>query len=207
AGAGILSAIIFYAYPFVKIKDRRRSITTNLPFAINHISSVAASGVPPSKMFELISVSKEYGEVAVEIKKIVDFINIFGYDFLTAVKAVAASTPSPVFKEFLEGMVSNIETGGDLDKYLQQKADEATLNYQLERQRYNETVGTYSDIYTGLLIAAPLFFVAALALVNLLGGTIGGISVDVVMALGAYLAIPVINIIFLMFLQFNQPEV
>ncbi|MBI2575343.1 type II secretion system F family protein [Candidatus Woesearchaeota archaeon] len=205
--AGLLCATIFYSYPFIRIKERRRSTTTNLPFAINHMASVATSGVPPATMFELISGTAEYGEVAVEIKKIVDFINIFGYDLLTAMRSVASTTPSPSFKEFLEGMVSTIETGGDLESYLRQKADEATTTYQLERQRYNESISTYSDIYTGLLIAAPLFFVAALALVNLLGGTIGGMSVDTVMALGAYAAIPVLNIAFLLFLQVNQPEV
>jgi pilus assembly protein TadC len=198
---------IFFTYPFLKIKDRRKSITTNLPFAINHISSVAASGVPPTKMFELIAASSEYGEVAVEIRKIVDFITIFGYDFLTAVKAVAASTPSLAFKEFLEGLVSTIETGGDLDSFLKQKSEESALTYQLERQRYNESVSTYSDIYTGLLIAAPLFFIASLTMVNLLGGTIGGMGVDTLMSLCAYIAIPLLNIGFIVFLQMSQPEV
>ena len=104
-------------------------------------------------------------------------------------------------------MVSTVETGGDLDRYLRQEADQAALTYNLERQRYNETVSTYSDIYTGLLIAAPLFFVAAMALVNLLGGTLGGIGVDVVMAVGAYAVIPLLNIAFLIFLQVTQPDV
>ena len=157
-------------------------------------------------MFELIAASKEYGEIGIEVKKIVDFINIFGYDLLTAIRTVSATTPSPQFKEFLEGMVSTIETGGDLDRYLRQEADQAALTYNLERQRYNETVSTYSDIYTGLLIAAPLFFVAALSLVNLLGGSIGGIGVDVVKSVGAYVVIPLLNISFLAFLQFSQPE-
>ncbi len=204
--AGFACATIFYAYPFMKIKDRRRNITTNLPFAANHMAAVATSGVPPASMFELIAASKEYGEIGVEVKKIVDFITIFGYDLLTAIKTVAATTPSPNFKEFLEGMVSTIETGGDLDRYLRQEADQAALTYNLERQRYNETVSTYSDIYTGLLIAAPLFFVAAMSLVNLLGGSVGGIGVDVIMAVGAYLIIPLLNIGFLAFLQFTQPE-
>ena len=204
--AGFACATIFYAYPFMKIKDRRRNITTNLPFAANHMAAVATSGVPPASMFELIAVSKEYGEIGVEVKKIVDFITIFGYDLLTAIKTVAATTPSPNLKEFLEGMVSTIETGGDLDRYLRQEADQAALTYNLERQRYNETVSTYSDIYTGLLIAAPLFFVAAMSLVNLLGGTVGGIGVDVIMSVGAYLIIPLLNISFLAFLQFTQPE-
>jgi flagellar protein FlaJ len=201
-----MCATIFYIYPFMRIKERRRSMTTNMPFAINHIASVAASGVPPATMLELISQSKEYGEVAVEIKKIVDFINIFGYDLLTALRSVAATTPSVQFKEFLEGMVSTIETGGDLESYLKQKAEESTTTYQLERQRYSESISTYSDIYTGLLIAAPLFFIAALSLINLLGGSLGGLSVDVVMALAAYLLIPALNIGFIIFLQISQPE-
>ncbi|MCP3683687.1 MAG: hypothetical protein GY861_13460, partial [bacterium] len=205
--AGGACAAIFYAYPFMKIKERRRSTTTNLPFAINHIAAVSGSGVPPASTLELISKSGDYGEVAIEIKKISDFINLFGYDLLTAIKSVASTTPSPQLKDFLEGMVSTIETGGDLDSFLRQKADEATLNYQLERQRYNETISTYSDIYTGVVIAAPLFFVATLALVNMLGGSIGGLSVDVVMALGAYVIIPLLNIIFIAFLQMSQPEV
>ncbi|MBI2175799.1 type II secretion system F family protein [Candidatus Woesearchaeota archaeon] len=205
--AGFSCATIFYAYPFLKIKERRRNIMTNMPFGINHMAAVATSGVPPVSMFELISASKEYGEIGIEVKKVVDFINIFGYDLLTAIRTVAATTPSQPFKEFLEGMVSTIETGGDLDSYLRQEADQAALTYNLERQRYNETVSTYSDIYTGLLIAAPLFFIAAMALVNLLGGSLGGIGVDVVMAVGAYLVIPLLNVGFLMFLQITQPDV
>ncbi len=202
-----LCATIFYLYPFMKIKERRKSITTNMPFAINHIASVSASGVPPSSMFELISQSGEYGEVAIEIKKIVDFVQIFGYDLLTAIKSVAATTPSIEFKEFLEGMVSTIETGGDLESYLKQQAQQSTLRYQLERQRYNETISTYSDLYTGLLIAAPLFFIASLALINMLGGSLAGMSVDMVMAMGAYLIIPALNLAFLAFLQMSQPSV
>ena len=205
--AGIMSGTIFYLYTSMKIRDRRRRTTTNLPFAINHMSAVATSGVPPARMFELVAISGEYDEVGVEVKKIVDFIDIFGYDLLTAIKAVAAITPSLPFKKFLEGMTSTIETGGDLVSYLRQQADEAALTYKLERQRYNETVSTYSDIYTGVLIAAPLFFVAAMAMINLLGGTLGGLGVGVVMALGAYVAIPVLNIAFILFLQFTQPEV
>lgn len=205
--AGFSCATIFYAYPFMKIKERRRNIMTNLPFAVNHMAAVATSGVSPAAMFELIAGSKEYNEIGIEVKKIVDFINIFGYDLLTAIRTVAATTPSQHFKEFLEGIVSTIETGGDLDTYLKQEAEQAALTYNLERQRYNESVSTYSDIYTGLLIAAPLFFVAAMALVNMLGGSLGGIGVDVVMAVGAYVIIPLLNIGFLLFLQVTQPDV
>ena len=191
----------------MKIQERRKTITANMPFAINHLAAVSASGVPPAKMLELISESQEYGEIAKEFKKIVDLMNIFGYDLLTAIRTISANTPSPAFKEILDGMVSTIETGGDLQSYLTEKAEEATLTYRLERQKYNESISTYSDIYTGLLIAAPLFFVSALAIINLLGGTVAGFGIEVIMAFGAYIAIPLLNVGFIIFLQMNQPEV
>jgi flagellar protein FlaJ len=204
---GLAAFAGFYAYPYSMVKNRRRSINTNLPFAINHMAAVSSSGVAPVRMFKLISESKEYGEVSVEIEKIVNYIEVFGYDVLTALKAVASTTPSYHFKDFLEGMVSTTQTGGDLKSYFAQKADEAMLNYKLERQKYTETISTYSDIYTGILIAAPLFFVAALSLVSLLGGKVGGMNVNVVIVMGTYVIIPFMNVAFLTFLTITQPEI
>ncbi len=196
----------FY-YPNMKADTRKRSINSNLPFAIDHMSSVIASGVSPATMFKLISHSKEYGEISVEIEKVTNYITFFGYDILTALKAVAITTPSEPFKEFIDGFVSTVETGGDLKDYLKQKSSEALLNYRLERQKYVESLGTYSDIYTGVLIAAPLFFVTALSLVSVLGGTIGGMDVNTIITLGTYLVIPGLNLLFLIFLEINQPEI
>jgi flagellar protein FlaJ len=158
-------------------------------------------------MFKLISTSREYGEISVEIEKVINYIDFFGYDILTALKAVALITPSDQFKEFIDGFVSTIETGGDLKQYLHQKSGEALLNYRLERQKYVESLGTYSDIYTGVLIAAPLFFVTSLSLVSVLGGTIGGMSVNTIITVGTYIVIPALNLLFIIFLEMSQPEI
>lgn len=205
-----ISAAVFgmsIYFPNMQAKTRKRSINTNLPFAIDHMSSVIAAGVSPATMFKLISNSREYGEISIEIEKVSNYIEFFGYDILTAMKAVALITPSEMFKEFLDGFVSTIETGGDLKQYLSQKSAEALLNYRLERQKYVESLSTYSDIYTGVLIAAPLFFVTALSLVSVIGGKIGGMDVNTIITIGTYIVIPALNILFLVFLEFNQPEV
>ncbi len=205
--AGAISFFGFYYYPFGKLSQRAKNMNANLPFAINHMSAVAASGVPPVKMFRLIAQSQEYGEISKEVEKIVEYVSIFGYDLITALKSVAAITPSPEFKEYLDGMVSNVESGSDIKVYMNEKSKEALLEYELERQKYAETISTYSDIYTGILIAAPLFFVAALSLVGILGGAVGGIPIDALIVMGTYIIIPLLNIGFIIFLQFTQPEI
>lgn len=198
---------LFYYYPENKIKSRRKSINANLPFAIDQMSAIVNSGIPPLVMFRLIAESEEYEEASVEVNKIVLYADVFGYDLPSAVRAVAETTPSPVLKEFFEGMILSIETGSDLNHYLSEKSKEAMLSYRLERQKYVEAISTYSDIYTGILIAAPLFFVSTLSLVSMLGGTIGGMDVSTLMTYGTYLVIPALNVAFIIFLQLSQPEI
>jgi flagellar protein FlaJ len=138
--------------------------------------------------------------------KITEFVDVFGYDLLNAIRAVARITPAPELKEFFEGFISTIETGGDLKDFLQSKSEEYMLSYKLERQKYTETISLYSDIYTGVLIAAPLFFIVALSLVNILGGRVGNMNVELLIALGVYLAIPLLNVAFIIFLEISQPD-
>lgn len=203
----IASFFLAYFYPFSKVKARRKNINTNLSFALDNMAAISSSGVPPIVMFRLISQAEEYGDVSEEIEKVVDYTDVFGYDLLTAIRIVSNTTPNPALKEVFEGFVTTIESGGKLDSYLKEEAKEATLAYQLKRRRYTETVATYSDIYTGLLIAAPLFFVATITLMSMLGGAVGGVDSAKIIVLGTYVVIPLLNTLFLVFLEITQPEI
>jgi len=196
----------FYLYPGMRVKSRAMNVNTNLPFAINHIAAVANSGVPPTEIFKLVASSEGYGEVSTELKKIVEFVEIFGYDVLTSIKTVSSSSPSKKFKNFLEGIISSVESGGDLSRYLEQKADESMLSYELERQKYMEAITTASDIYTGIMLAAPLFFIIALSIVSVIGGQLGGVDVNVLIIFATYVLMPIANLFFMMFLQVTRQE-
>ena len=221
-GYGVFSAIVrtfifslvaiigaftsFYLYPASIANTRRRNIKEDLPFAIIHMSAVAGSGAQPIAMFDLILTSGEYKGLEGEVRKIVNYVNLFGYDLGTALKTVAMTTPSKPFRELLLGVTSTVEGGGSLKDYLSGKADEAMTTYRLERKKYVETLSTYSDIYTGVLIAAPLLFMTTLAIINVLGGKIGGLDIGTLSSIGVYGAIPIMNILFMLFLNIMQPE-
>ena len=67
-------------------------------------------------------------------------------------------------------------------------------------------MSTYSDIYVGVLIAAPLLFFTTLAIIHVIGGTIGGLSISTLAVIGTYIAVPLLNILFLLILSAIQPE-
>ncbi|HLG30946.1 MAG TPA: type II secretion system F family protein, partial [Candidatus Brocadiales bacterium] len=207
---GFASAIamggFMYFYPKSEASEKEKKMKSELPFAIIHMAAVAGSGAKPISIFKTLLTTEEYPLVQSEVKKIVNYVNLFGYDLPTAMKAVARTTPSLKFKDLLEGIVNTIETGGDLKEYLAAIAEEALNTYKLEHQKYVEVIATYSDIYTALFIAAPLLFFSTLAIIQTMGGEIGGVSVGVISAIGTYIVIPILNVGFMFFIDTVKPE-
>jgi len=203
--AFVVGALV-YVYPLSVIGARRRKISNELPFLTLHMAAIAGSGTPPTTIFKLVIESGEYPELSGEIKKIMNYINLFGYNLSTALRATAMTTPSPAFKELLNGMVASVETGGDLKTYLSEKAKDTFTTYKLARKKFIETLSAYSDIYTGILIATPLLFIVTLAIINSIGGSIGGFTVNQLATFGVYILIPFLNIAFILFLDIVQPE-
>ena len=204
-GAGITLAIMYF-YPASVAKAKESAIKADLPFVIINMAAVAGSGAKPISIFKTILSSDEYPGMKDEIKKIVNYVNLFGYDLSTALRAVARDTPSLKFKDVLDGIVNTITSGGDLKEYLNAMADEALTTYKLERQKAVEQIGTYSDIYTTILIAAPLLFFVTLAIIQTMGGEIGGVSVATISTFGTYLVIPLMNVGFIIFIDAVQPK-
>jgi archaellum biogenesis protein FlaJ (TadC family) len=193
-----------YYYPKSLEGDKEKKIRLELPFALVHMSAVAGSGAHPISMFEMLVKSEEYPVLKKEITKIMNQVNLYGYNLTTALKNVSETTPSKELKELLNGIISTVETGGDLNDYLKEKAAEALNSYKLYRKKKVEALGTYSEIYTAILIAAPLLLVVTLAIMNVAGGFLGGISVSTLgwIAIGGVL--PVMNIAFMAFLSSAQ---
>jgi archaellum biogenesis protein FlaJ (TadC family) len=213
--SGLITAItssfiiltIYHSYPFQLLTTKRNSIENSMPFAINHMGAIASSNIPPFTIFKLLSNVPEYGEIRNESERIVRNTETFGMDITAAIKNVAERTPSHGFRQFLLGFVSTIEIGGDLKKFLENAAKDALFDYRIKRERYLQTLSTYADFYTAVLIAAPLFFVSILSVMSLIGGEVLGMSIPMAMRVGIYLLIPALNIIFIAFIHFTQVKI
>ncbi len=208
AVASSVSVFMFmYLYPVKESRSRSKSIRNNLPFAINHMSAIASSRVPPYVIFKLLAEFDEYGEISTEARKIVRDVDVFGHDITTALKQASIRTPSDEFQEFLGGLVSIEETGGSLIDFLEVQAEEAMFDYRQMRKRYMDALSTYADFYTAVLIAAPLLMVAVLSVMSMVGGEVFGMEIRDAISLGIYGAIPLMNVIFISFIHLTQPEV
>ncbi len=201
---GILAIMVFvgmWFYPSQRASSRATAIENDLPFALNQMSAVASSGIPPSAMFKLLINFEEYDEISREAEKIINKIEIFGEDITTAMREVAQTSPSDEFKEMLYGMLSTIETGGNLEDFLDEQAESALFDYRLRREKKIEQLSTFASFYTALLVAAPLFLIAVLSVMNLIGGDLFGFRIEQLMNLGVYVVIPGLNTLFIIVLS------
>ncbi len=207
----IISAIIFFILfyiPFERVSSKRRSIDINMPFALTHLSAIASSGTPPEEAFRIMSTFTEFGSVSTETLNIIKRIDVFGEDITTSLKQVIDTTPSESFREILSGILTITQTGGNLDAYLSEMAKIAMFDYKLAREKYISALSTYADIYTALLIAAPLFLVSILVVMNIIPNTTlpGNLSIMDALSIGVYGLIPMLNLLFLAFITFTTPE-
>lgn len=203
----VIVFFIFYIYPVQRAERIKNSIETNLPFALAHINAIASSGIPPEYMFELLTEFKEYGEISQQAKLIVRNIRTFGMSSVSAINNVAERTPSLAFKQVLTGISSTIEKGGNLVGYINEMSKEALFNYRIKREKYLKTLSTYADIYTALLVAAPLMMLSILGIMSIIGGTVLGLGINELIVLITWVILPALNVSFLAFVHVTYPGV
>jgi flagellar protein FlaJ len=193
-------------YPYQLVLSRRKSIETNLPFAISHMGSIASSGIPPQAVFKLLSEFKEYDVLAEEMQKITRNIEVFGLDPMSALREVAKRTPSDKFKQLLQGLTTTMEGGGDMKTYLKNAGEQSLFTWRMKRQKYLEQLSMYAEFYTGILIASPLFLISLFSIMNMIQPQLGGFEISQLMKISVYLIIPALNLGFLFFLHITQVE-
>ncbi len=200
----ILTFFAFYYYPSSEKKSISSKINQELPFGVIHMSAIAGSGVEPTKIFKIIVLSREYPNLRKEIKKLINEINIYGYDLVTALKNSARVTSSAKLAELFKGLATTISSGGDLKDFLEKRAETLVFDYRIEREKYTRIAETFMDIYISVVIAAPMIMTMLLVMMSLIEFNFG-LSLNAITLL-MVLGVVLINIFFLIFLHLRQPE-
>ena len=198
----ILTFISFYYYPKTEKMSISRKIEQELPFVAIHMSAIAGSKVEPTNIFRIIVEGEEYKYIKQEFKKLLNYINLYGYDLVTALKNTAKSTSSQKLRDLFNGLATTISSGGGLAEFLNKRSESLLLDYRLEREKYSKSAEVMMNIYISVVIAAPMILMLMLIMISISGMSFG-ISVGMMTFL-ILLGVSLINIFFLIFLHFKQ---
>ncbi|MEM2874295.1 MAG: type II secretion system F family protein [Candidatus Nanoarchaeia archaeon] len=158
-----------YFYPKLVADNRKKKLENALPFGTLYLSTLARSGFPPQNMFRLLSKFKEYGELSREVSKISNDIEALGLDTPTALTRAINRSPSAAWTEFLAGLRTTITVGGDLAKYLDEKANGFVSEYERKLQEFSNFLTTLVEIYITLVIVGAIFFIVVTSIMSSIG--------------------------------------
>jgi len=195
--------LFLYFYPSLERKASSTRVDQELPFVAIHMSAISESMVEPSKIFSIIVSTKEYPYIEKEFIKLINKLNVYGYDLISALRDSAFNTGSKKLADLYNGIATTITSGGDLSEFFDKRAQTLLFEYRLEREKYTRTAETFMDIYISVVIAAPMIFMLLLMMIKIsgLGIALSTGAITLIMILG----VSIINIIFLTFLQLKQP--
>ncbi len=202
-GLPAITLFLFYIYPSVERDSIAKKVEQELPFAVIHMSAISGSGIEPSQIFKIIGTSGDYPNLRKEIRKVLNQINLYGYDLVTALNHVSRSTPSKKLSELLLGLSATISSGGQLQSFFEKRAETLLLSYRLEREKFTKMAETFMDIYITVVIAAPMILLLIFILLS-----VGDFNIGISPGLGTFLLIvliSIINIVFLGVVHLKQP--
>jgi flagellar protein FlaJ len=199
---GGLTYLVFILYPGLEAGNRRRNIDASLPYAINYITSMSTAGITPAEVFRLLGSSSIYGQSAVEARYISREIDIFGRDLIDALRLVSSSTPSRRMKEFLQGTMASVASGGNITDYFRTKAEQYALENRQTQKLFLETLALVSESYVTAMVAGTLFLIILQSIMSVLSGDNRPMFLYAVI----YVMIPLGSVMFVIMISSMTPE-
>lgn len=194
--AFFVTFLSFYMLPRIKAWERKGKIDASLPYSIGYISSMASIGVLPYEIFKRLATAEDtYGEVSKEAGLVVRDVEVLGFDFITALKALVAVTPSTNMRAFVQGAVTTALSGGEMGSYFISTAKEYMSERRKKYEDFIEMLGLFAEFYVVGLVMAPLLLVVVMAMMSFLGSA----SLESLAAI-VYLFIPFGSAAFIIFL-------
>jgi flagellar protein FlaJ len=134
-----------------------------------------------------------YGEVALEFRQIMRDVDYFGSDVITAIRHLSETTPSEKLKDFLEDLLSVIESGGDLSEFLASRVRLYQEEARFEQKQFLTILSMVAESYVTLFVAGPLFLIIIMVVMGMMGG-----SAVIQLSLVIYAIMPIGSLIFIL---------
>ncbi|MBN1432538.1 MAG: type II secretion system F family protein [Methanomicrobiaceae archaeon] len=189
-------------FPFYlqsQISNKKMDIERNLPYALAFMSILASSGTTPLDILKSVA-NENYGHISREFSKVLFRVEILGEDAVTAMNSLVNNTPSDPFRDICIDISNLIYGGGGLGGYLNAKSKELMNIRRQTDKEFVESLGVFGEGYLGGVIMVLTLAILGIVITGALGIQIGPLKTDEMFFMLIYVAVPVINLVFLQIL-------
>ncbi|MFO7926579.1 MAG: type II secretion system F family protein [Halobacteriota archaeon] len=157
------------AKPYLDADARKREINVLLSDSVSFMYALSVGGLNQLEILQAMARADDtYGEVAKEFQSIVLETEYFDTDYRTAVRNQAMQTPSEELSQFLTDMLSIINSGGDMERFLEDQKEKHMRTSKQEQEVVLETLELFGEMYMTLSLF-PLLLIIILVIMSMLG--------------------------------------
>lgn len=190
--------------PSMKARSRGKRLDWRLPYASNFIAAMAAANATPEAIFKSLAEQEDiYGEVSREAAWIYRDTEVLGKDTLSALNAAVHRSPSEKWKDFLQGIVSTLTSGGDLKLYFLSRAEDQMKGMRQDQKDFLEGLALLGETYVVVAVATPLFLIVMMSIMMWISGS--GTNAQGLFLLIVFVLLPVIHTAYAMAIYSSKP--
>jgi flagellar protein FlaJ len=157
------------AVPYSRANARKREINMLLKDSVSYMYALSVGGLNQLEILEAMAQADDtYGEVAREFQSIVHETEYFDTDYKTAIRNQAMETPSDELAQFLTDMLSIVNSGGDMESFLEDKKQKHMRTAKQQQEMTLETLELFGEMYMTLSLF-PLLLIIILVIMRMLG--------------------------------------
>ena len=164
----LFAPLLAFVTPWLRLRsmvgDHRRGVDAELPFFAVHAAVSQSAGL---NIFESLcstigkGIFKEIEKAALLVKR---NYKVLGMSPIAAVEKPGREHPHPGMRSLLLGYTSEFRSGGDVTRYLEDKADEHLRLTRYKYERYTKDVGTIMEMVLSALLVVPVVLVIGMAM-------------------------------------------
>jgi len=156
------------AVPYSRASARKREINMLLTDSVSFMYALSVGGLNQLEIIEAMAKADDtYGEVAKEFQSIVKETEYFDIDYRTAIRKQALETPSDELSQFLTDMLSIVNSGGDMESFLEDKKEKHMRTAKQEQELTLETLELFGEMYMTLSLF-PLLLIIIMVIMQMI---------------------------------------
>ncbi|WP_265111291.1 type II secretion system F family protein [Halosolutus halophilus] len=158
------------AIPYSRASARKREINMLLTDSVSFMYALSVGGLNQLEIIEAMAQADDtYGEVAKEFQSVVKETEYFDVDYRTAIRKQALETPSDELSQFLTDMLSIVNSGGDMESFLEDKKEKHMRTAKQEQELTLETLELFGEMYMTLSLF-PLLLIIIMVVMQMIPG-------------------------------------
>ena len=179
---GALMLVAGALYPRLLVEQQRRGLENQLHLVITHLTVLSTTNIDRVAVFRQLGKEEEYGELAVEMRRITELVDTWNQSLDDALRRRARAVPSKELGDFLDRLAYSLNAGQSLDDFLLGEQQTMIEKYVTVYEGALGNLEVMKDLYLSMILSMTFAIINAIVL-PILTGTDATLTIAAVIVL------------------------